>query len=210
MAWEKRQALLRRKRSRAQSRGWGPFGGGGGGGETEAAAGARAYGAPRGERSVDVQRATAVAAATAARRCSRAWMHGLMERGSDGWVYVEQHASLPQERLPDPGCQNRSPPQGVPLYCVCERLGCQPQALMHHRNLSSPATPYEAALLRGRRADRAAPRAGGATCSARGARAAPRSCLASARRLSELCSERGDPLGGPARSLSFCTLPIPA
>jgi len=68
VAWEKRQALLRRKRSRAQSRGWGPFGGGGGG-ETEAAAGARAYGAPRGERSVDVQRATAVAAATAARRC---------------------------------------------------------------------------------------------------------------------------------------------
>lgn len=68
-AWEKRQALLRRKRNRSQSRGWGPWGGGGGG-DVEPAASARAYeGAARGEENMDVQRATAVAAATAARRC---------------------------------------------------------------------------------------------------------------------------------------------
>ncbi|KAK9846614.1 hypothetical protein WJX81_007606 [Elliptochloris bilobata] len=67
LAWEKRQALLRRKRTRAQSRGWGPWGGGGGG-ESEAAGGASAWEGLRGERNLELQRATAVAAATAARR----------------------------------------------------------------------------------------------------------------------------------------------
>lgn len=85
-AWEKRQALLRRKRKRSQSRGWGPWGGGGGG-DVEPAASARAYeGAARGEENMDLQRATAVAAATAARRCVAgfAWSPRVA-RGCTAW-----------------------------------------------------------------------------------------------------------------------------